>query len=614
MSSGCICPESSERRLQVSIDVHANNLVELFEAVATRFPDRPIFGTKTGPGQFAWVTYEEVGDQVDRTRAGLALLGVEQGDTVGIIANNRVAWAVGAFATYGRGARWVPMYEAELAETWKYILRDSGLKVLLVSTPAIGKAIEAMRGELPDLQHVVVLDGDGENSLSALQKRGAEHPVPSMKPDPEDIAGLVYTSGTTAAPKGVMLSHGNLTSNARGGLHMFPELDENDRSLSILPWAHSYGQTAELYNFLQIGGSIGLMESVATLPDDLVAVRPTYLLAVPRIFHKIHDAVLLKVSRENVVARRLFDAGLAAARRRREGGRTAALSPLERLAYAVADKLVFGKIRARFGGRLRGALTAGATMNTEVAAFFHDIGAPVYDCYGLSETSPAVSMNRAKEFRLGSVGKPIEDVRVELDRSVVEDDTDEGEIVVYGPNVMKGYHNKPDETREVMTDEGGFRTGDRGRFDDDGFLYVTGRIKEQYKLENGKYIFPAALEEEIRTLPGVASAMVTGAGKRFNVALVVPDFVALAERLPSAGMPDDPEKVVARPEVRAYFLDGITTALEGKFGGYEIPKKVILLTEDFTVDNGMLTQTMKLKRRNVALAYQDRIDAAHASE
>jgi long-chain acyl-CoA synthetase len=597
----------------MSTDVHANNLVEVFEESVRRFPDRPVFGSKTGPGQFVWVTYAEVGSRVDQTRAGLALLGVGRGDTVGIIANNRVEWAVGAFAAYGRGARWVPMYEAELAETWKYILRDSGVKVLLASTAAIGKAIEAMRPELPNLEHIVVLEGEGESSLSALQKRGAEHPEPSLRPEPDEIACLIYTSGTTAAPKGVLLSHGNFTSNARAGHRMFPELDEHDRSLAILPWAHSYGQTAELYNFLQIGGSIGLMESVASLPDDLLAVRPTYLLAVPRVFHKIHDAVLLKMSRENTIVRRLFDAGLRAAHRRRESG-PEALSPIERLTYAAADKLVFGKIRDRFGGRLRGALTAGATMNTEVSTFFHDIGIPVYDCYGLSETSPAVTMNSAKQFRLGSVGLPIENVRVELDKSVVDDSSDEGEIVVYGPNVMKGYHNKPDETREVMTAEGGFRTGDRGRIDADGFLYVTGRLKEQYKLENGKYVFPATLEEEIRTIPGVASAMVSGAGKRFNIALVVPDFVGLTERLANADLPEDPKEVVARADVQTYFLDAITALLKGKYGGYEIPKKVILLAEDFTVENGMLTQTMKLKRRNVVLAYQDRIDAAYASD
>ncbi|MCU0690170.1 MAG: AMP-binding protein [Polyangiaceae bacterium] len=371
-----------------------------------------------------------------------------------------------------------------------------------------------------------------------------------------------------------------------------------------------YGQTAELINFLQFGGSIGFMESVATLADDLALVRPTYLFAVPRIFHKIHDAVLQKMAREGVIARKLFENGLQAARKRRESGGDS-LSALETLTFSAADKLVFKKIRARFGGRLRGAMTAGATMNPQVAAFFHDIGIPVYDCYGLSETSPAVAMNCAKQFRLGSVGRPIENVRVVIDRSVVDDDPREGEILVYGPNVMKGYHNKPEQTHEVMTDDGGFRTGDRGRIDEDGFLYVTGRIKEQYKLENGKYVFPSAIEEEIRAIPGVMSAMVHGAGQRYNVALIVPDFVALRELLPDASLPEAPREVVERDDVHAYIHERVTSALKAKLGGYEVPKKVILIPEDFTVENGMLTQTMKLKRRSVLAAYRNRIEAAY---
>ena len=280
--------------------------------------------------------------------------------------------------------------------------------------------------------------------------------------------------------------------------------------------------------------------------------------------------------------------------------------------FAIFDKLVFSKIRAGFGGRLMGALTASAVMNRDIGEFFYDVGMPAFDCYGLSETSPAVTMNCRNAYRIGSVGKVLEGQKVVIDPSVVEAGADDGEIIVYGPNVMKGYHNKPKETEKVMTEDGGFRTGDRGRFDKDGFLYITGRIKDQYKLENGKYIFPTSMEEDIKRLPNVANVMIYGDGKPYNICLVHPDFDVLGKYAEKKDIPSDPESLVKNKDVTDMIQKKIVVFLKKKYGGYEIPQKFYFLTRDFTLENDMITQTMKLKRRIVIKEYEALIDAAYA--
>jgi long-chain acyl-CoA synthetase len=332
------------------------------------------------------------------------------------------------------------------------------------------------------------------------------------------------------------------------------------------------------------------------------------MISVPRVFNKIYDGIQRKMNDAGGAKKKLFDAACRNAKKKRELARDGKSSLITNIKVAILDKLVFSKIRAAFGGRLTGALTASAAMNREIGEFFYDIGIPAYDCYGLSETSPAVTMNSPGAWRLGSVGKVLEGQKVVIDKSVVEDGAIDGEIVIYGPNIMKGYHNKPKETAEVIMADGGFRTGDRGRFDDDGFLWITGRIKEQYKLENGKYVFPAAIEEEMKLMPLVANAMVHGDGKAYNICLVIPDYEVTARWAAEKGVSAKPEDLVANKDFTDMMNAEINSHLKKTFGGYEIPKKFLLLKDDFTVDNGMLTQTLKLKRRVVVEKYKAQIE------
>ena len=588
-----------------------DNLVEMFEESIKNHAGNRMFGAKDKDSAYQWFTYREIAARVDNLRGGLARLGLKKDEAVGVIANNRIEWVIAAFATYGLGGRFIPMYESELPHIWKYIIKDGAVKVLFVANRDVYEKIKDFPKEIPTLEHIFLIEGEGEDSMAALERAGAASPVASVRPSPDDIAVLIYTSGTTGDPKGVLLTHGNFTSNLLAGIKKYPELSEKDVTLAILPWAHSYAQTGELYAMIHIGACMGLAESPLTVVKDILAVRPTWLVAVPRIFNRIYEGITSKINEQGGLAKSLLDMGLAAAKRRRELAAQGKSEFMTDLKFKIADKVVFKKIREKLGGRLKGSMTASAMMNQQIALFFYDIGIPVYDCYGLTETSPAVAMNASYAFRWGSVGQAIEKVRIVIDKSLTGPDAPDGEVVVYGPNVMKGYNNKPGETAQVMTPDGGFRTGDLGRLDKDGYLFITGRIKEQYKLENGKFVFPASLEEDICLVNCVQNAMVYGENRAFNICLVVPEFTVLRKYAQQHGLPIDEESLLKSPEIEKMVAETITSSLKGKYGGYEIPKKFILLAEGFSIENGMLTPTLKLKRRVVMEKYRDKVVALY---
>jgi long-chain acyl-CoA synthetase len=590
-----------------------DNLVELFEKSVKKFPDRPCLGTKNKQGEYEWITYREMGRRIDNLRGGLAGIGVKRGDAVGIISNNSIDWAVCHFATVGLGAFYVPMYEAELTHVWEYIIKDSGTKILFVSKMEIYEKIKDFPSRIPTLEKICMMQGTAKDTMAELETIGEKNPVKAIYPKPEEVAVLVYTSGTTGDPKGVLLTHGNWTSNHHARIIAFPEFNSDDRTLSLLPWAHCYG-LGELHTFTSVGGSLGFMESVNTVVEDMAKVKPTFLVAVPRIFNKVYDTIVTKVNDAGGAKEKLFDAGVEAAKERRRLAEQGKSSFVADLKFRIIDKIVFQKIRDLFGGRLKGSITGSAAMNPEISKFFFDIGIPLFDVYGLSETSPGITANCATSYRIGSVGKVIDKVKVVIDQSVVEPGAKDGEIVVYGPNIMKGYHNKPEATSAVMTPDGGVRTGDRGRIDQDGFLWITGRIKEQYKLENGKYVFPAALEEDICLNHYVQSALVYGAGREYNVCMIVPDFFALEKYAEKNNLPTDLKALVARDDIQNMITKEIVDTLKQKYGGYEIPRKFLFLAEPFSLENEMMTQTMKLKRRVITERYNDKIEALYKKQ
>jgi long-chain acyl-CoA synthetase len=588
---------------------HPRNLVDLFEDTAAKWGDRKAIGTKNlTTKQYEWITYKHLAERINNARGGLHQLGVNKGDAVGVIIGNSVEWYVLENASHGLGAMFVPMYEKELLKIWQYIIKDSGLKYLFIKDEKLFEKIKHFKDEIENLKEIFIIYSEGKNSLNALEEAGAKNPVQSYKPHWSEPADLIYTSGTTGDPKGVLLSHGNLSACSQAGYHIYPALNENSTSLAILPWAHSYGLSAELHNFMQFGGAIALMESVDTLAEDFLKVRPTYLIAVPKVFNRIYDGIQAKMHAEGGLKKRLFDMTCREAVKCRGKANKS-------VKFKILDKIVFSKIRERFGGRLTGVLTASAVMNPDIAMFFADLGIPTYDAYGLTETSPAITMNSPLlGNRYGSVGKCVENMHVKIDKSIADDESGDGEIIAYGAHVMMGYHNKPGETAQVMMKDNwqgfpGIRTGDQGRLTDDGFLYITGRFKDEYKLSNGKYIHPESIETDIKLLHNIANAFVWGDGRAYNIAVIVPDFATMKkdDRIAKWAQGSSQE-VVKDKNIQDFLSEGIKRHLKKSYGGYEIPQKFIFASEDFTLENGLVTQTMKLKRKEALKVYLTEIE------
>ena len=577
------------------------NLVDLWEKSCKKFADRQLFGTKNA-GTWNWISYGEFKQKVDDFRAGLKGLGVDAGDKVAIISNNRVEWAVACYATYGLQAAFVPMYEAQKAEEWKFILDDCSAKVVIGANDEIAKKLAKIKDELDSLEHVICLEESAaaDATFASLSAEGKKNPTPASHPGERDTAGFIYTSGTTGNPKGVILSHGNITSNINAVHDIFP-FSADDRSLSFLPWAHSFGQTCELHALLSMGSSLGINDEIPNLVGNLAEVKPTILFAVPRIFNRIYDGVNKQMSEKPGFIQSLFRSGIATANKKRNGESVGFFAGI---GLSLADSIIFSKIRQKFGGRLRFAFSGSAALSTEVANFIDALGIEVYEGYGLTETSPIATANYPNHRKIGSVGKPIPGVTISIDKEVTGDKK-HGEIVIKGPNIMQGYHNRDEENQKVLLDDRSFRSGDMGYVDEDGFLYITGRIKEQYKLENGKYVVPSPLEERLKLSPFIANVMIHGANKPYNVALVVPDADALKKWASEEGI--DLGNVEQSDRVRE-LIERELGERSSSFKGFEKPKKFAITAEDFTTDNGLLTPTMKLKRRSVLAKYEGKLD------
>jgi long-chain acyl-CoA synthetase len=592
-----------------------DTLVDIYKRSIEKFADRELFGTKKG-GSWHWTSYREFGTMVDGFRAGLAGLGLTRGDAIAVIADNRIEWAVTAYAAFGLGVALVPMYEAQLDKDWEFIVKDCGAKALVVAKTGILEKTKKFLDAIPSLRHIIVLEGESEgdriHAYQAVIDAGKKKPVPAIQPEKKDIACFIYTSGTTGVPKGVILSHYNIASNVSAVHEIFPIAPE-DRSLSFLPWAHSFGQTVELHALFSNGASMGICESVSKILDNLSEVRPTLLFSVPRIFNRLYTAVQKQISEKPGVVQTMVRVALRAAKKQREGQKP---SLSEGLVLSLANKLVFQKVRDRFGGRLKYAFSGGAAISRDVAEFIDGIGVTVYEGYGLTETSPIATANSPQGRKIGSVGKAIPGCKVVIDTSSTggkkkEAGRDEGEIVIFGPNVMQGYHNRPEENALVFTDDGGFRTGDMGYLDADGFLYITGRIKEQYKLENGKYVVPTPLEEEIKLSPFVTNVMVYGDNRPHNVALVVANLDAVKSWAEKEGVSlPGGASLLEDSKVRALFSKEIEKYSE-KFKGFESVQDFALIDIDFTAENGMLTPSLKLKRRAVMDQFGPILDALY---
>lgn len=581
------------------------------------YKEKPVFGTRVGD-KYEWLSFSDFNVEVTNFCKVLAQHNISKGDKIALISNNRVEWAVAMYATAAMGGQLVPMYEAQLQKDWEFIIQDSNAKMLIVANDAIYAKTKDYVGQ-GDLRSILSFDAlpDFMHSYKRWMKIVQSEPVVKLPPvSANDLAVLIYTSGTTGKPKGVMLSHDNIVQNMLMVKDIMKDNIESNRTLAFLPWAHVYGQTNELHTQMATGSAMGIVSNREQIVESIGLVRPTLILSVPVLFNKVYDGVMKKVGEGSAVTRKVFAAALKVSRERNERlefGRP--VGPWLAAKHRFFDKIVFSKIRDRLGGNVKFMASGGAATGLPVLQFFEDIGIPIAEGYGLTETSPCITSSGLdwSVRRLGCVGVALKGV----DLRIVDPETKEdvptgtdGEVVCAGAHVMVGYHNNPQADAEVFFYKDGkrfFRTGDMGRLVDGKFLKLTGRIKEQYKLENGKYVVPAPLEDIISRSQFVAQVFLYGANHKFNVALLVPEMAeirAWASRQSPALPTDDPRALLDSDAVKRLLTDELAATCVG-MKSYERPQRFYAITEPFTQENQMLTPKMSLRRANVLKVYGD---------
>ena len=592
------------------------NLAELFLGAVERFGTKRAALSYKADGEWHDVTHQELSRRVRHAALGLRQLGVEAGERVGILSANRPEWAVADYACVLARCVDVPVYPTLPASHIAYILRDSGAVALFVSDAEQFAKVAEIRSQVPQLRHVIPFDDiPGAQDAFPFQRllqlgAAAESNYPTLvaegtAADPDDVVTLLYTSGTTGDPKGVMLTHRNFCSNVVSALDMF-SIGPEDSCLSLLPLSHSFERMGGHYTMLHAGCTINYAQSMETVAADLIAVRPTVTLAVPRLFEKIYARVLDSAVSGGAIKRRIF---LWA---RRVGERWAdtvlARRPVGaglRFSTRLADRLVFRKLRARTGGRIKFFVSGGAPLEPEIARFFYAARLPILEGYGLTETSPVVSINTLEAPRIGTVGRPIPNVEVRL--------AEDGEILVRGPNVMKGYYNQPAATAEAIDADGWFHTGDVGELDEMGYLKITDRKKDLIKTAGGKYVAPQPIENRVKTSKFVSNALVLGDRRKFPIVLVVPNADAVQGWMREHDLPwRDLPSALEQPQVKAMVEREVSLKLKD-LAGYEVPKRIVLLDQDFTIASGELTPKLSVKRRVVEDRYKERIDRLYAA-
>ncbi len=588
-------------------------LSELFLVVAG-FDKEACLMHKVG-GRYVAVPTRELVRQVRQIARALVESGVRPGDRVALMAENGPHWPAVDFATLCIGAALVPIYPTLLPEGAAYVARDSGSRVLFVQGRERLEGLLAVRGEMPAVERIVAIDGgddlspaagdaSGVESLEAFMGRGAgadqtwlEQMAAHAKPD--DLATLIYTSGTTGDPKGVMLTHDNLVSNAVTGCEVLG-LEGNFTALSFLPLSHSFERLVDYCYFLK-GITIAYAESVQTVAANLLEVRPHVFVAVPRVYEKVMARVYENATAAGGLKAKLFQWAMGVGREALP--KRLAFEPAS-LKVRIADKLVFSKIRQRLGGRFVFAMSGGAPLGRDVAEFFWGAGIPIYEGYGLTETSPVISVNARGATRLGTVGRPMPRIEVRI--------AEDGEILSRGPNTMRGYYGKPQATAEAIDADGWFHTGDIGHLDDGGFLVITDRKKELIVNAYGKNIAPAPIENALKASRWISQAVVIGDRRQYLAAILVPDFEVLKGWAAAEKIGGTIAEQVQHPALRA-ILQAEVDAVNEHLARYEQIRVWEAVPAEFTLEGGELTPTLKVKRRVINIKYKAILDRLYAA-
>ena len=585
----------------------------LFFDAVERFDRTDALSTKTR-GVWEPMSHRTILERVRRTALGLAEMGIVAQDRVAILSENRPEWLIADFACICSAITDVPIYPTLPADQLPFLLNDSGARAIFVSTADQAKKVASIRSEVPGLQWIIgfaatVVDGC-DCTLADIEAKGAAvdsaERATTFKRDalavtPDQLVTLIYTSGTTGNPKGVMLTQDNLYSNVIATKRSLP-VSTSDVALSFLPLSHIFERTGDYFLFAN-GVRIAYAESIDTVPVNMSEVKPTMMMSVPRLYEKIYARVVENAVAGGALKKRIFfwakNVGEKWADEKLAGREPARMLAMQ---YALAQKLVFSKLKERTGGNLRFFVSGGAPLSPDIAKFFYSAGLIILEGYGLTETSPVISTNTFEHYRLGSVGRPIPGVEVMI--------AADGEILSRGPHIMRGYYNHPDATKNAIDEEGWFHTGDIGELTD-GFLRITDRKKDIIVTAGGKNIAPQPIENMLRTNKYVSQAVMIGDKRNFPVVLIVPNWDQLEKWAASQSIIwTSRAELLAMPTINAKVEKEVLTQL-ARLASYETPKKVALLEHDFSIERGELTPTLKVKRRVIDKTYKPLIDSLY---
>lgn len=599
------------------VAVSFSTIPEMFHNITARFAheNRPLLMYKEG-GAYKGIGYQELKGQVERFANGLASLGIKRGDRVGIIAENRPEWVISDLACVSLGAIDVPIYPTMTAKQTEFIFNDAGVVAAIVSNASQLNKVLKVAHDVKTMKHIIIMSdkgvvagGDALNFARVMeqgdefQRHHPNHLAESLKMvRPDDLLTFIYTSGTTGNPKGVMLTHGNLVSNIINAAEVIG-IEPGFKMLSFLPLCHSFERMAGYYTAMACGATIAYAETVETVRDNMLEVQPEVITTVPRLFERIHSRIVKLVDTYPPARRKIFYWAIGVGRAYQLARKRGTVSPVLKLQHALADRLVFSKLRARTGGRMRFFVSGGAALPREFGEFFEAVGLKIIEGYGLTETSPVLTANRLDNYKFGSVGQPIPGVEIKI--------AEDGEILARGPNIMQGYWNNPEATKEVIAKDGWFHTGDIGVIDSDGFVYITDRKKHLFVSSGGKNIAPQPIENLFLSSKYIEQFVLIGDRRMFLTALIVPDFEALKEYADSHKIPYISSSDLVRHEAIYKLVESDIQALQRDLANFERVRKFALLEKPFSIEEGELTPTLKVKRKAVEEKYAHLIEGMY---
>jgi long-chain acyl-CoA synthetase len=593
----------------MSVVVQFAVIPEMFRKVTDHFASetRPVLMYKAD-GAYTGISYSELRRKVDLFALGLASMGLRQGERVAIISENRPEWVISDMAVVSLGAVDVPVYPTMTAKQYEFILNDAGVKFVIVSNQFhLNKVIKILPAT-PSLKKIILMNEKAgtvdANTVffSHVMESGKEFEgrdpayldsrVQSVRPS--DLLTLLYTSGTTGNPKGVMLTHGNLASNILSAADCI-NIAPGDRILSFLPLCHSFERMAGYYAAMACGASIAYAESVETVRDNMIEVRPTIIPTVPRLFERIHNRILKQVDASSPLRRKIFHWAIRVGKEHAKAARNKNVPVWLSLRKTLAENLVFRKLRARTGGAIKFFISGGAALAREIGEFFEAAGLTIVEGYGLTETSPVLTVNRFENYRFGSVGQPIPGVELRI--------AADGEILARGPNIMRGYWNNTEATREAIDGNGWFHTGDIGQIDSEGFLCITDRKKHLFVSSGGKNIAPQPIESLFLSNKYIEQFVLLGDRRMFLTALIVPDFEALKEYADARKIAYSSRADLAKHREINQLMEQNIALIQKDLAGFERVRKFALLEKPFSIEEGELTPTQKVRRNVVEQRY-----------